>query len=222
MTSIIPHKICSKCGNSLPATPEFFHVRKASKDGLSYICKPCNAAHVREWRQQHKDRYDAYNDRTYEQRNEKRRAWRKANPDRVRQHKRDSQKRNRAGANRRFKRFAARNPERIRKNYLATYYRRIEREGRNFIRIANHKRRAHILNNGGSHTADELRQLYEDQHGRCAYCGISLHGEYHEDHMRPLSRGGSNDIENIALTCEACNLSKHTKTFEEWKAMRGW
>jgi 5-methylcytosine-specific restriction endonuclease McrA len=37
----IETKTCIKCGESGPATPEFFHRRRVEKDGLHTVCKPC-------------------------------------------------------------------------------------------------------------------------------------------------------------------------------------
>ena len=34
-------KKCVKCGNNLPATPEFFHRHKGKRDGFSCYCKQC-------------------------------------------------------------------------------------------------------------------------------------------------------------------------------------
>jgi 5-methylcytosine-specific restriction endonuclease McrA len=85
-----------------------------------------------------------------------------------------------------------------------------------------HRRLARKRNAPGSHTADDLRALYAEQCGYCAYCGIALHDKYHVDHVQPLSRGGSNAPDNLLLTCQSCNLSKGSKTYAEWKAVRGW
>src|SRR5665647_1750114 len=80
--------------------------------------------------------------------------------------------------------------------------------------VYNGRRRAFINGNGGSYTVDELNALFEQQEGFCFYCGELLYASFettfHIDHKIPLSRGGSNNIENIALSCAACNLSKHT------------
>ncbi len=35
-------KKCSKCGESKPATPEYFHRNKSNNDGLRYDCKECS------------------------------------------------------------------------------------------------------------------------------------------------------------------------------------
>jgi hypothetical protein len=50
---------------------------------------------------------------------------------------------------------------------------------------------------------------------RCAYCG-DAEGPFHHDHLYPVSRGGSDEPHNIVLACISCNLSKGSKTLEEW------
>ncbi len=43
--------------------------------------------------------------------------------------------------------------------------------------------------------------MIQDQSGVCAYCESTLNGNYHVDHMIPLSRGGRNTWSNLAITC---------------------
>jgi 5-methylcytosine-specific restriction endonuclease McrA len=87
-------------------------------------------------------------------------------------------------------------------------------------RAGKHRRRARLKGCEGSYTTKELNTLFEQQEGFCYYCGKLLYGsfdmEVHVDHKTPLSRGGTNYIENIALACAKCNLKKHTKTSEEY------
>ena len=33
----------------------------------------------------------------------------------------------------------------------------------------------------------------------------------HVDHVRPISRGGTDDLDNLQFLCPRCNLSKHAK-----------
>jgi hypothetical protein len=47
----------------------------------------------------------------------------------------------------------------------------------------------------------------------CAYCPAPA-GSW--DHVIPVSRGGTDDRENLVPACIRCNTSKHAKTPEEW------
>ena len=68
----------------------------------------------------------------------------------------------------------------------------------------------------GSFTAEDIKDLYATQGGRCYYCSVDIENNFHIEHMTPLSRGGRNDVSNICLACAPCNLRKHTKTAEEF------
>jgi hypothetical protein len=57
--------------------------------------------------------------------------------------------------------------------------------------------------------------LERDGHA-CSYCGAEKQLE--GDHIVPLARGGSNALSNLATACRPCNLSKGSKTLEEWRA----
>jgi 5-methylcytosine-specific restriction endonuclease McrA len=48
----------------------------------------------------------------------------------------------------------------------------------------------------------------------CIYCGSDKQLE--ADHILPLGRGGSNAFANLATACRPCNLSKGSKTVEDW------
>jgi 5-methylcytosine-specific restriction endonuclease McrA len=48
----------------------------------------------------------------------------------------------------------------------------------------------------------------------CAYCGGV--DDLCIDHIIPLARGGSNDLDNLQILCRVCNSSKNKKTMEEF------
>lgn len=64
--------------------------------------------------------------------------------------------------------------------------------------------------------------VFNRDDGRCAYCFIALDkdGLYHIDHRLPVSRGGTNAVENLSLSCPECNLAKGSRTFEEFSGAR--
>lgn len=49
------------------------------------------------------------------------------------------------------------------------------------------------------------------QNDFCAYCGTSLYGRGHQDHVVPVARGGAHAPSNIVWACEPCNLRKGAK-----------
>jgi 5-methylcytosine-specific restriction endonuclease McrA len=113
----------------------------------------------------------------------------------------------------RAKRYAAKYPEKKKR-----YNSRWAKENRPYTRAAKSKRRALLANAPGAHTCDSTRRQYDQQDGRCYWCSEPLNGDYHEDHVVPLSRGGSNWSINIVCACSWCNLSKHNKLpYIEWQ-----
>lgn len=114
-----------------------------------------------------------------------------------------------------FRTWVKSNPEKVRE-----YGRRWSKSHPEKTRAKNHRRRARINGNEGSYTTAEEMELFAWQDGRCHYCGAFLYSfypqKYHIDHKTPISRGGSNFIENIALSCPRCNEMKSNKTEEEY------
>ena len=79
--------------------------------------------------------------------------------------------------------------------------------------MLNRKRRILKKGNGGSHTLGEWETLKAQYNWTCYFCEkcepeITLT----EDHIIPLSRGGTDNIENIQPLCVSCNSKKGTKT----------
>jgi 5-methylcytosine-specific restriction endonuclease McrA len=50
---------------------------------------------------------------------------------------------------------------------------------------------------------------------QCAYCGNEQRS-FELDHIVPRSRGGSDRVSNLALSCHECNAAKGNKTAAEW------
>lgn len=165
---------------------------------------------AKRWRIEHPEEYAEYQRQYTADHAEKNRArakeWSKANPERKKVTGKSYYERTKSAnkSKRRdiLKRWRKANPEQHRAQLS--------------------KRRARKMNAEGQYNAQDIRDLYEEQQGLCAYCGIRLFDEYHIDHVVPLVRGGSNWPDNLMLACPECNSSKNDKLLPEWESTRGW
>ncbi len=66
----------------------------------------------------------------------------------------------------------------------------------------------------GTFTWQEFFEKCTAQDWKCTYCGLEK--PLTVDHMIPLSKGGSNSIDNITPACLTCNCSKGDKTYDEY------
>lgn len=75
-----------------------------------------------------------------------------------------------------------------------------------------HCRRARLNNAEGSFTTKEWKDLCK-KFSHCPMCGrkFSFRLKRTVDHIIPLSKGGSNSIDNIQPLCGSCNSSKGAK-----------
>ena len=64
-------KVCTKCGNELPATTEYFYKNKLGKFGLKSTCKQCSKAQKLVWDTHNKDKVKEYQRRKYYKYSEK-------------------------------------------------------------------------------------------------------------------------------------------------------
>lgn len=87
-------------------------------------------------------------------------------------------------------------------------------------RVSVHKKnyKARKRSAEGRYTVEDIALIRRSQRDRCLYCNCMLGGDEHIDHLIPLSRGGTNWPENLALSCGYCNMSKRDKTPDEYRA----
>ena len=71
-----------------------------------------------------------------------------------------------------------------------------------------------------------IQLVYEDnikKYGTltCYLClNPILFGNDSLEHMLPLSRGGTNEYNNLAIACFSCNSKKHARTLDEYMAIQ--
>lgn len=85
-----------------------------------------------------------------------------------------------------------------------------------------HLARALCKRTAGEKNYEKIKRWIREQLGQlivqCRYCSAWLLPCSAEiDHVMPLSRGGTHDIANLAVSCRPCNRSKSNKLLHEWQ-----
>jgi len=140
------------------------------------------------------------------------RSWRLQHPDRARELVRAWYREHKEYVSKTSRHWHKQQPEKTK-----TAQRKYERNNPEKRAVYRLRHAARKRSAAGSHTDMDITILYINQNGKCIYCGCVLGKKYHVDHVVPLSRGGSNDFDNLALACPHCNSSKGAKLLSEWR-----
>lgn len=81
-------------------------------------------------------------------------------------------------------------------------------KGYYILDIGTHSR--YYISKGRIKFPKEVREMmYHNTDGRCVLCGRKIEYEHMSlDHVTPLAMGGFDDVNNLQVTCKACNLFK--------------
>lgn len=151
-------------------------------------------------------------------------AYRTANQDKLKAEKKEWYKKNRTQVLKRVKSNATQNREKILAYQSDYYLNNADKVKANVAayRQANPEKKSHLENrrrarkfsNGGSHTLEELQEKFSRLGNVCYYCKQAK--PLTVDHDIPLSRGGTDNIENVLPACRSCNSKKNAKTADEF------
>jgi 5-methylcytosine-specific restriction endonuclease McrA len=228
-------KSCSKCGETKPATTEYF--RRDSRGYTDGFRNPCNAcakevrrawyeanrndliAKAAEWNRANNDRVAELARIRRATDNENFRAYRRShyaiNRERLTEYRRLQNVIHKDDISIRSRAYYAVNKEKI-KNQIRSYQMKNRDKVRKWARVVSRNYRTRKLNAEGTHTAEDIQRQYKAQKGKCHYCKCKVGDKFHVDHVIPLSRGGSNWPENLVISCPPCNQSKGDKLPHEW------
>ena len=207
-------KRCGKCKIIKPIIDFSRDAHKAS--GLQSRCKECQRAIDRKRYAENSDRERARaaanREADPELHRQRTRSWRKKNPHKVIDYRTANKDRDLANA----REWHARNRQKIAK-------RKREYDAQHLIEraIREAKRRASKRASQGTFTLEEIKILLKTQNYSCAnpHCCADLRREIkHLDHVKPLARGGSNNIENLQWLCRPCNSRKSDLEPAAWLA----
>lgn len=192
-------KRCSKCGEWRGNSSLLFLIVNKQKRckgwrGLDNVCRQCRSTQNKQYREKNRASYTSYKQEYYRKNKahilQASRRYRNSNND------------------------AVCSRSRLRwQQYSKTL------RGLLSIAVSARNRKARKCAAQGSHTSADIRRQYEKQGGKCFYCSVEVGNKYHVDHVMPLSRGGTNNPENLVIACPTCNLRKNKKTAEEFLAL---
>ena len=137
-------------------------------------------------------------------------SWAFENTDRIREHWKSAYWRNTEVKKARSSAYGKAHPE-VRRRACKKYS-QTEHGKQSNVQKAR-RRRARKMGADGQHTRSDFLYLVETYQNRCLAClEIFPTSKLTEDHVVPLSRGGSDWIENIQPLCLPCNARKFNHT----------
>lgn len=216
----IEGKNCLSCQKWLPLNE--YNTDNSKRDKLNIYCKLCRkqkrAIKAKKFNARRREEYVKSPEKILERNkqwrnankdeiNRRCREKRAANPEKYRKQDRDFYKNNREQIIEKTRQKRAKNPHKHR-----YWNRRWSKRNPEKRTIQRQKRRALLNKSNGAYTVEQWEQLKRKYGYRCLKCNrhepeIKLTG----DHVVPLSKGGSNTIDNIQPLCIQCNSGKKDK-----------
>lgn len=199
-------RVCTKCGVEYEATLEFFYAAPLGQYGLMARCKTCHAAYYMKHREEIRAKGAVYRVANREKIAAQRAVQYAACPGPARARAAAYRETHPPDPAYHAAYYATHRDELLAysKGYAPVWRAANPEKSREIVR----RRRSLEANAPGTHTSADIRNIYAEQGGRCFWCDCELDDGYHVDHLEPLSRGGSDGPENLAVACPTCNFQK--------------
>ena len=218
-------KTCTRCGEEKSLDMFRPHVKRANGSYRLFAkCRECEASDAKNRRLNNPSTYKAaqkkYRDTHKEERREYNNIWREENHEQAlvgqRKWREENPEKNKSSytnyrINNREKYLASKRKARKSPEYQAKIKAHREANKGVFATYARN-RRARLSSATGTFTQEEFNNLCSSLNNICLCCGEEK--KLTADHVIPISRGGSNSIDNIQPLCQSCNSSKHTQTID--------
>lgn len=231
------YKVCQKCKTDKLLSE--FGLNTKRKDGYQAWCRQCVNSYYKknrdkaikrskEWYIENIDHKKTY-DKEYRQANlskirereksyyennkEKAVEYREKNKEKI-----SARKKSHYNANKeRFAAYRKENSER-RANHNRKYRASDPLRYRRYLHI----RRTRLSATNENYESGYIKILLKLQRGKCALCRCLIKSCYHVDHIKPISKGGTNGKYNIQLLCQTCNLTKNASDPIDFMQSRGF
>lgn len=189
-------KRCSACNTEYEDVEVNFHKNRSTSGGYDGQCKLCVKKRTQLYRENNKakeaERKRLYYENNKKKETERKRLWRENNKDKVAERNRLHYENNKEQIT-----------DQVRLYRQTLEGKAVKQRGRN-------KRRGAMVS---KLTAQEWGWILDDWDFCCAYCGVEFSDSIHptQDHVIPLSKGGTHTFLNIVPACGTCNGRKGAK-----------
>lgn len=202
-------KTCTVCNTTKDISE--FNKNKNSKDGHRAACKQCMSAYRKANSEKIKKQKDEWAKNNIEKVKEGRRKYRQENFEKISKQKKEWYQKNIDSCREKNRLQHQRYKEQgIKSDWAKNNPDRVREIKRNY----KHKRRQ--IEKSSSLSTKDFKSWVDSQEKVCKYCGVCCQSNYHVDHMHPLSKGGQHSLDNLAIACPTCNLTKSSKPLNVW------
>jgi 5-methylcytosine-specific restriction endonuclease McrA len=190
-------KKCSRCPETKPLTE--FRPDAKSKDGRRAECAACTRAYMAIWREHNREKTRAYKT-----------TWNNNNRPRLRQYRKNVVAKNPHYGRDAARKHQAKHPEKVKARHHNHFVKNREQYGQRYRTYQARKRAATIE----PFTDKDWLLVVQASGHRCVYCGRRMK-RLTQDHVIPISRGGTHSLGNVVPACMTCNRKKGNRTLEQ-------